>query len=57
MFQLLLHTDTLMHTYTQYSMEYIEASRLGQAKLIHSLSSGLSEKSMRAGGHFSYFIF
>ena len=29
---------------------------LGQAKLIHSLSSGIFEKVMRAGGHFSYFI-
>ena len=29
---------------------------LGQAKLIDSLSSGIFEKVMRAGGHFSYFI-
>ena len=29
---------------------------LGQAKLIHCLSSGVFEKYMRAGGHFSYFI-
>ena len=29
---------------------------LGQAKLIHSLSSGIFQKAMRAGGHFSYFI-
>jgi len=29
---------------------------LGQAKLIHSLSSGIFENYMRAGGHFSYFI-
>ena len=29
---------------------------LGQAKLIHCLSSGIFEKYMRAGGHFSYFI-
>ena len=29
---------------------------LGQAKLIDSLSSGIFEKVMRAGGNFSYFI-
>ena len=29
---------------------------LGQAKLIHSLSSGIFQKAMRAGGHFSYFM-
>ena len=28
----------------------------GQAKLIHCLSSGVFEKHMQAGGHFSYFI-
>ena len=29
---------------------------LGQAKLIHSLSSRIFENHMWAGGHFSYFI-
>jgi len=29
---------------------------LGQAKLIHSLSSEIFQKAMRVGGHFSYFI-
>jgi len=36
---------------------YVSASLiLGQAKLIHSLSSEIFQKAMRAGGHFSYFI-
>ena len=38
-----------------YCQKFTELHILGQAKLIRSLSSGIFENQMRAGGHFSLF--
>ena len=56
-YQLLLARKVVSMLYFQPVMQHYERRTvLGQAKLIHSLSSGVFEKLMRVGGHFSYFI-
>ena len=47
--------DAEFHDYLLCN-NHSDQESLCQAKLIHSLSSGIFENHMRAGGHFSYQI-